>query len=272
MTEKEYRSHPAISRSELWRMDDSPEKFKWFREHPPATTPAFLFGQVAHKLLLQPDTFDTEFIVMPPIDRRTKAGKEQYEAFLSEAGERAVVTADDYDKAAAMVEAALRNQTVATWIEHGFAEVPFFWTDPDTGVDCKCRIDLLTTDAENAPLIVDYKTAGSAKTDVFNQHLFKYGYHFQSAMYSEGVMTASNLIERPSFIFIVQEKTAPYSVNLISVSAEVTLAGLDKYRELLGTYKFCSDSGYWYGYNGPLDEVNESYLPGWMQLGVEDED
>ena len=34
MTEKEYRQYPAISRSELWRIRESPEKFKWYREHP----------------------------------------------------------------------------------------------------------------------------------------------------------------------------------------------------------------------------------------------
>ena len=32
MTEKEYRQHPAISRSELWHIRESPEKFKWYRE------------------------------------------------------------------------------------------------------------------------------------------------------------------------------------------------------------------------------------------------
>ena len=34
MTEKEYRSHPAISRSELWKIRESPEKFKYLKENP----------------------------------------------------------------------------------------------------------------------------------------------------------------------------------------------------------------------------------------------
>ena len=72
MTEKEYRQHPAISRSELWHMHESPEKFKWYRDHPPEPTPSLLFGHVVHKLLLQPDTFDTEFAIAPELDRRTK--------------------------------------------------------------------------------------------------------------------------------------------------------------------------------------------------------
>ena len=76
MTEKEYRQHPAISRSELWRIRESPQKFKYFREHPPEPTPALLFGQVFHKMLLEPDTFGEEFVVAPEVNRRTKEGKQ----------------------------------------------------------------------------------------------------------------------------------------------------------------------------------------------------
>ena len=75
MTEKEYRQHPAISRSELWHIRESPEKFKWYREHPEQPSPALIFGQVFHKLALEPNTFYDEFAVAPIIDRRTKDGK-----------------------------------------------------------------------------------------------------------------------------------------------------------------------------------------------------
>ena len=55
MTEKEYREHPAISRSELWKLMESPQKFKWEKEHPETPTPALIFGQAFHKLVLQPE-------------------------------------------------------------------------------------------------------------------------------------------------------------------------------------------------------------------------
>ena len=51
VTEKEYRQNPAISRSELWRIRESPQKFKYYREHPPEPSAAVLFGQVFHKML-----------------------------------------------------------------------------------------------------------------------------------------------------------------------------------------------------------------------------
>ena len=45
MTENEYRQYPAISRSELWHIRESPEKFKWYREHPEPPTQALEIGR-----------------------------------------------------------------------------------------------------------------------------------------------------------------------------------------------------------------------------------
>lgn len=90
MTEKEYREHPAISRSELWKFRESPQKFKYAKEHPPEPTPALLFGQVFHKLALEPETFSEEFIAAPEIDRRTKDGKAAWQEFCRRRKARAL--------------------------------------------------------------------------------------------------------------------------------------------------------------------------------------
>ena len=50
MTEKEYREYPAISRSELFKISESPEKFKYYQEHPEEPTPSLIFGQLFHRL------------------------------------------------------------------------------------------------------------------------------------------------------------------------------------------------------------------------------
>ena len=83
MTEREHRNHPAVSRSELWRIHESPQKFKYFKDHPEEPTPTLLFGQVFHKLVLEPDTFGEEFAVCPDADRRTREGKQIYEGALA---------------------------------------------------------------------------------------------------------------------------------------------------------------------------------------------
>ena len=75
MTEKEYRQHEGISRSQLWKIKESPEKFRYAMENPEEPTPALLFGQMVHKLILEAEDFASDFVVMPEIDKRTKEGK-----------------------------------------------------------------------------------------------------------------------------------------------------------------------------------------------------
>ena len=268
MTEHEYRTHPAISRSELWKISESPEKFRYYKDNPQPSTPALLFGQVAHKLLLEPDDFDSEFAVAPNVDKRTKAGKEVYAQFCADNADKTIVSQDDYLLASEMAAKVLSTPLCADLL-NGQHEVPYFWTDSETNEQCKCRVDCLT-ETDGGLVIIDYKTAASAATDKFNTEIFRYGYHFQAAMYSEGVMQALGLSERPDFAFIAQEKKPPYSVNVIAITDDVMLAGLDVYRELLGIYHDCKETDWWYGYLGAFDVINEAYLPGYMSLGDRD--
>lgn len=270
MTEREYRAQPGISRTELWKLKDSPEKFRWFQEHPEPPTPAQIFGAAVHKLLLEPDTFGAEFAVAPEFDRRTKSGRDAYSAFLAGSDGKSVITLADYQKAQEMVTAALRVPSVKKLLD-GEREKPLYWTDELTGERCKCRVDCLSY-PDGKPTIVDYKTAVSAETHSFNRSIFRYGYHFQSGMYSDGVMSVLGLTERPDFVFIAQEKAAPYAVNIVNVPLDVMLVGEDKFRELIGTYHECRTTGYWYGYTGPFDVRNEAYLLEWVKSDADLED
>ena len=87
MTIKEYHAHPALSRSRLWLLHESPQKFKWAEEHPEPPSPAFRLGAAFHKLALEPQTFDEEYVVAPTIDRRTKDGKALWEKFTQDSAE-----------------------------------------------------------------------------------------------------------------------------------------------------------------------------------------
>lgn len=102
MTETEYRQHPAISRSELWRIHESPQRFRYFKDHPEAPTPALLFGQVFHKMALEPDTFHEEYAVVPDVDRRTKEGKQRWGEFVEQSAGKSVIPADMFEQAKAM--------------------------------------------------------------------------------------------------------------------------------------------------------------------------
>lgn len=266
MTEKEYREHPAISRSELWKISESPEKFRYYKDNPQPPTPALLFGQVLHKMVLQPDDFDSEFIVAPNIDRRTKAGKEEYADFLLRAEGKTIISADDFNKAAAMC-ASLRRAPFVDKLLSGECEKEFFWTDEMTGEECKCRVDCITPLDDNRVMVIDLKSASDASNDKFMRDSINYGYDFQTAMYSDGV--AKNTGKEVVFVFIVVEKEPPYSVNIFQADELFTRRGYDIFRELIGVYHECKESGEWYGYLGKFNAINNLSLPAWLAKEVE---
>ncbi len=265
MTEKEYRSHPAISRSELFKISESPEKFKYYKDNPEEPTPALIFGQLFHAMALQPETVKELFAVAPFCDRRTKAGREEYAAFEESAIDKTIVTAEMVAQASAMCQ-ALNNNAMAKKLLSGQKEVPFFWVDDLTGEECKCRVDVLD-EFDDLNIIVDVKSTENAETEAFIKSAIKYGYDFQSGMYSEGVEKAK---KKPFlFVFIAVEKKPPYSVNILQADELFIRRGKDLFREYIGIYHDCKTTGEWYGYLGKFNQINNLSLPVWLAKEVE---
>ncbi len=265
MTEKEYRAHPAISRSELFKISETPEKFKYYREHPEEPTPSLLLGQLLHAMVLQPSEVWRQFTIIPDIDKRTKVGKEAHAAFVTECGDKTPVTYDMAQQAEAMCKAIQANEYARKLLD-GEREKEFFWTDDLTGEECKCRVDVLTKIGDTN-VIVDIKSADSAETEAFMKAAFKYGYDFQAAMYTEGVK--ANTRKDYVFVFIVVEKKPPYAVNILQADKLFVLHGYDLFREYIGTYHKCKQTGNWYGYLGEHNIINTLGLPAWLAKEIE---
>lgn len=265
MTEQEYRKHPAISRSELFNISESPEKFKYYQEHPEEPTPALVFGQLFHAMALQPETVAEQFAVAPNVDRRTKEGKKEWLEFQEMSKGWTVVTEDMIEQATAMCEALNRNEFVKKLLK-GEKEKPFFWVDEMTGEECKCRTDVLTEVGENL-IIVDLKSTDNAETEAFMRSAIKYGYDLQSAMYSEGVKVSTG--REPLFVFIAIEKKPPYAINILQADKLLIRRGYDLFRELIGIYADCKKTDNWYGYLGKYNQINNLALPAYLAKEVE---
>lgn len=265
MTEKEYRSHPAVSRSGLWKIRESPQKFLWAKEHPEEPTPALLFGQLFHKMLLQPTEVWGEYAVSPNVDRRTKEGKARWAQFEADSEGKTVVNMEMVEKCVEMC-AAVRNEPLAVKLLQGECEKPFFWVDDMTGEECKCRVDCLNT-AYSQPIIVDVKTTTDASTEAFIRSAINYGYDLQAAMYSEGVQR--NIGKKPLFVFVAIEKDPPFAVNILQADELLLRRGYDLFREYIGIYHDCKQTGNWWGYLGKLNQINTLALPSWLAKEVE---
>lgn len=246
MNDAEYNALPGIRRSDLWIMNQTPAHFRWRVDHPDEPTPALIFGQAAHKYMLEPDTFFDEFEVVPKVDRRTKAGKEILTAFEQMHEGKVFITNEDMQKLLAMREALLQNPTVKEILTGEIrTEVPFTWIDPQTQEPCKVKIDILA-EQNGAPIIADYKTTTSCADGAFERSVRKYGYDFQAGMYTEGVRRAT--LEDREFLFIAQEKDPPYVARVYWCNTYMVERGMRTFHDLLNKYAECKRTNSWPGY------------------------
>ena len=251
MTQKEYREAEGISRSELQLFRKSPAHYLFNKNNPQEKTKSLIFGSAAHKYILERDTFFDEFCVMPVVDRRTKEGKEIWAGFENLSVGKQVISQDDM-RVILDMDSAIDRHPIARALLTGRTEQSFFWNDPDTDEICKCRPDVMT-EWNGKKYIVDYKTTSSCQNGHFERSCKEYGYQLQAGMYQEGVFL--NEFEDYGFIFVAQEKTAPYSVRVYFATQDWIDLGNEEFKALLGLFHRCQEEGTFPGYEGFDNEV-----------------
>lgn len=255
MTEQEYRAAPGVNKSTLWNMRKSPAHYKFYLDHPQEDTVAMKIGRAVHSAILTPTIYKRDFAILPEgIDRRTKAGKEQYEEFTASAEGKEILTAQDAEMIKHIAKAIRSNKSAIELLKKTKREKPFFWTD-DNNIPCKCRMDAVATGR-----IIDIKTAQDADTDVFIRDSLKYGYHVQAAHYIDAYYKKIGS-KTPEWYFIVVEKTEPYCVNILKADIGFLDYGFIVRQELLNKLIKCKTEN-----NYPDYGVNELCLPGWAEV------
>lgn len=240
-----------------------PARYQYDRLHPKPKA-AFDYGTAAHKLVLGTGP---EIVIVDAPDWRTKKAQQARD----EAHERSAVPLliSAFGEVEQMA-AALRAHPVASALldtARGKPEQSLFWEDERAGIWRRARLDWLPDPRPDARIVIpDYKTAVSADPDAFRRAAANYRYHMQAAQYIDGVR-ALGLDDDPAFLFIVQEKAAPYLVHVIGLEDEAIEAGRARNAEAAEIWRDCTGAGYWPGYSD-LD-ITYISLPPWAQRPAE---
>ncbi len=260
----DYHRHPAVSKSHLDQVARSPLHY-WARYVDPnrveqEPTAAMTIGSALHTHVLELDTWDDRYVTMPDgIDRRTKQGKLEWEAFSVASTGRTVLSKTDAELVMRMGHAVWSHPAAAFLLNRpGLAEQTYLWTDEATGLECKCRPDWMTNDGQ---LIVDLKTTEDASPTGFRKSVANFRYHVQAAWYLDGIERATG--RRPEqFIFVCVEKKAPHAVAVYAASAEMVAAGALQAEQDLARLALCRESNQWPGYSNQIEVID---LPPWMR-------
>jgi exodeoxyribonuclease VIII len=264
MENADYHRHSAVSKSHLDQIAKSPLHY-WARyldpnRVVPEPTPAMAIGSAVHTHVLELDQWDARYVTAPEgINRRTNAGKAEWEAFETASTGRTVLSRTDAELVMRMGHSVFAHPAAAMLLAMpGKAETTHMWTDEATGLQCKCRPDWLTDDGS---LIVDLKTTEDASPAGFRKSIGNFRYFVQASWYLDGVERATS--KRPEqFIFVCVEKRAPYAVAVYAADAEMIAVGAAAAARDLEVLATCKTAGAWPGYSDQIETIS---LPPWMR-------
>lgn len=260
---KDYLAINAVSNSYLGRLNDCPAKALVPRED----TLSLLLGRAVHKAVLEGmDAFNAEFAIGPDVDKRTKAGKEEWAAFETSADARGkiILKKDDLDKVLLMANAVFRHPWASKLLAEGVSEQTILWQDFDSGLMCKARPDRLPDEGKRT--LVDLKTTRDAGEKAFMRSITEYGYARQAAFYLDGM----NYLKKGTlkntffdlFVFVAVETEEPYRVEVYTLSNDFIEYGRQEYRRLLQVEQDCRKAGAYPHYSN--EGIVELYKPGWL--------
>lgn len=229
-------------------------------------TQALRKGWAVHAAVLEPSRFDSEFIVAPKLDRRTKDGKALWAEFQAAHANALILTDEEMDLCQKLRAAIWAHPTAAEILAaKGHNEMTLVWSDPETQVACKGRVDRMCQYA-GWSCLVDLKTTRDASRRTFESTIYRYGYHRQAAMYLDGAqVVAPREVER-KWLWIAAETEPPYPVAVYEIEEAALSLGRDDYRRHLRVYAECQRTGDWPGYGDGIDYAG---VPAWAYRSIE---
>jgi hypothetical protein len=155
----------------------------------------------------------------------------------------------------AMAEAILAHPDARSLIETpGRPEMSAFVQDDVTGVWMRARFDWLPETDGGSLLLWDLKSSHDASDDGAARSIGEYGYHQQAQWHSD-VAHRLGLAERVALVFVMQEPTAPFLVNVVAPARDDI-----RRAELLNAharhlYRQCRADDVWPGYSREIHAV-----------------
>lgn len=245
-----HNDRTSLSHSGAKEILRSPEHYRWRLDHPEHKD-VFDFGSAAHALVLDRGI---ESIYVAPFDNwQTKLA--QTERKLAREDGLSPILPKDWAVVCDMAEKLAGHSLAMDLLSEGQPEVSAYAIHTPTGVLRRCRFDYLTDEFG-----VDYKSTVTSEPHAFVRNAATLKYHVQHPWYLDLARDLGHQLR--GFLFIAQEKEAPYTVTVIELPAALVEAGRVLTEIALERYAAAIKSDRWPGYR-PDDVVATGPAPGW---------
>jgi hypothetical protein len=267
-----YASLPGVNSSRLKLIAKSPAHY--LANPSLGNRKTLNYGEQYHCALLEPEHYLSRYAVAPvgATDRRRKAYKD-WTASLPP-GVRPVTQAEHRRIWGAAKEAEADPMLARFFGPEAKTEreICIFWNDEESGLSCKCRIDLFADGVG----VLDVKTAASCTVDDFPWAARRYGYFEQLAFYRRGVRAAQAEGLLPSTgadvpLYILAQELDGAQARALYAIPDFEVTHFDAViSERLEVVRQCAESDTWAGPNGLTGAPIPLSYPG--RLDFEDDE
>lgn len=254
----DYRAADGISQSSLpplW------ESFAHY-EHALAnrkSSKSFELGSCLDDLVFDRDNLLKRYAFEPDFGPKNRnPGKQLWEKWKENLGDKISIPFE----AQQAIDAMFASLSAHPFVQRYFATMPnftqtsIFWTDPESGLWCKARLDIIMLEV---PIVIDLKSSGKSISPTgWQRTLAEFNYPLQGAFYLDGVSIVLGK-KYDKFVHCVVESTAPYQVAAYELGERSIAQGRRDYKELLRRYKV----GKYSVHKGYDLEIKTIDLPSW---------
>lgn len=254
---EQYFAASGVSKSMLDKIAISPAHLQAHLAEPKEPTPAMIIGAIAHRAILEPDTFKDAFYVRP---ENMKFTTRDGIAWKEEHNDKPILAHEEAVKIQKMVDAVHTHPSAKRLFSNGKSEQSLFVEDSKQTLR-KSRLDWLS---EKGSALPDLKTCESARTQDFEKSIWDYRYFVQAAYYLANCKLCG--IDKKDFVFVCVEKSAPYAVACHALDDVALEAGRMVFERDLQVYRNCVESGKWPAYSDGIESIA---VPAWAMKTLE---
>jgi len=251
---KVYHAAPGLSKTSLDQLNKSPAHYRHWLTNGVASTPSMLFGSLCHAAVLEPKTFQDNYVAAPKGIRR---GTKAWAAFTEENQGKEIIKPEDMEIVSDISKAVWSNRLAQKMLSDSRFEVSAFTdleTDTGRSIFVKCRPDVITPNG----YLVDLKFVSDNSKDAFAASAARYRYDVQAAFYSDILRNLGEEVK--GFVFAAVEKTAPYTTNFFVWDNESKEKGRQRYMSNLNLYLSCKFENKWEAKDVGIETIS---LPAW---------
>lgn len=232
-----YTTTNAVNFSTVKEMSRSPLHYQHILSTPRVDNDILRFGRLAHAIVLQPHTLDTDWHLW---DGGKRWGR-QWVACCDKAGGREwTYLPAERERAEALASAVRAHGVAASYLRHGSAEQCIYWQIAD--VDYKARVDLYD---DTRGVVVEFKTTPDLSRHALRRTIEMYHYHTQLAWYCDGIAATGGAVTKCVWIFV--ETNPPHDVAVVRATDYQLALGRAEYMRWIEMLRTCRSTAAWPG-------------------------